>query len=441
MKLLVSALILTSASATTCEDTTKCVTAAVNEKSSDEFNCYNQGTPCEYEVCFSHKAMTGNGWCEQTVILDKNGNPSDYTLNGFDKYGDMVGAKGGDQSLCPNEANNAGKGYWDETCADGDELTGAKMFKGVCQNIAAGHTAYFLVHEETGMSCSEGDPVDFSVTPTTCGNSCPDDLISAGHCAPSTSNPDLHDFGQTYFPASKPGTTGGTCSDSPEGHECVFAVTVPKYCKYQEPDYGGKYPCEGTVNYNDDTVCDTRESVLDYYENPHNAAPPVIPIHDITQNNDGTVTFGVINPYSSADEKDIHDIYTIYHDAANGNEQCEKEVSAAYCPHTQRITAKCMDDDQWTVVTVFAVGFDDESGSAKQVESGDKVGAHLYKCCPTSISANAKRKYTAAWTYLIHCDCPPDESSRGLRVRDDLAEKFQKGELFDDELKQIYGLN
>jgi hypothetical protein len=259
------------------------------------------------------------------------------------------------------------------------------------------------------------------------------------YCAPSTQDlTHTNPGGQTYFPSSS-GAGGGTCSGEDEGDECVWSITVPSTCAYEE---GGPYCVD---NDNHDTVCPEMESVLKYYENTKNDPPPITPIHDITIHNNGTVGFKVKNPF----ESDLHDIYTVYHSSdGKGDEVCEKEMSAMECPQDKEFTALCMDDGAWTFITIFATGLDANSGAATLVsnhEGGSQGGSDVYACCPTSgeLSGHLSKEYTAAWSYLIHCHCEEEETPQRalLQVSNDLVERFQRGELFDDELKQIYGIS
>lgn len=348
-----------------------------------------------------------------------------------DFIGDMHQEGPFDGNGCINERHSEGKGYWDESCLDpatvwADSYTAG--FRNVCQNVAAGHTVHLLIGD--GGACEGTGQI-----PDATGSG-----IDA-YCAPSTQDHTLtNPGGQTFFP-SPHGSPGGTCSGLDEGNECVWSITVPSTCAYEE---GSPY-CANQDNH--DTVCPQMDSVLKYYDTPKNAPPPEVPIHDITLHGNGTVGFKVKNPYGT----DLHDIYTVYHNAnGNGNEVCDKEMSATDCAQDNEFTALCMDDGAWTFVTIFASGLDANSGAATAVSNGvanPADGNDVYSCCPTAgeLHGHLWQEYTAAWSYLIHCECDdPQTPGRRLgqakQLPHDLVQRFQRGELFDDELKKIHGI-
>jgi hypothetical protein len=401
----------------TCEEQAPCLQVRVIEVTG---KC-DSGS-CEYEVCWTQ--LVGESGCF------KNGDVQ--YLGDMHRYGDTEDT---DEGGCLNEENENGKGYWDSNCTDPENVysTGTdytSFFKGICQVVAPGHTVHLLIND--GDSCAEGETATV------------DDATGLGltaYCAPSTQDNDSSNVGgQTYFPASD-GTDGGTCSIEDEGYECIWSITVPDTC------VGSEYVCSDVdaANPNDEDLCD-EGSVLRYYENTQNGEPPIIPIHDITFNEENaTVTFRVLNPF----EDDLHDMYTIYHQPGdyddNWDEKCHKEQAADSCPSDDQITAKCMHDDMFTIVTVFASGYSDESGAAVLVADGGEEGTDIYNCCTTDAEPknHVREEYIAAWTYMIHCACESidDTPQRALRVQSDLVERFQKGELFNDELKELYGLH
>jgi hypothetical protein len=394
----------------TCEKQAPCLQVTVNEIDS---KCGSH--VCEYEVCWRQKPG-GNG-CEKAGDVQ-------YIGDMF-RYGDTEDTADGG---CLNEENANGKGYWDTTCTDpenvySDGTDWTSFFSGICQIVSPGHTVHLLIND--GATCSGSSTIaDFTKRGIT------------ANCLPSTQD-STSTTGQTYFPASD--GEGGTCSGEVEGYDCVWSITVPDECAYQE----GGQSCDDSVNANEEDICEN-SSVLNYYEHEKNGAPPIVPIHDITLNGDSTVTFRVANPFGD----EFHDLYTVYHEAADdGNEECNKEATATSCPSDTLLTAACLDDGKYTVVTVFAASFDDDSGAAQLVTAADSDGSEIYECCPKSIepTAHVLPAHVAAWTYVIYCECPEDAQDaavRALRVRDlGLAEQFQRGELFDAQTKMLYGIN
>jgi hypothetical protein len=403
----------------TCRKQQNCLMIIINENPTPTI-C---GSQCEYQVCW-----------HQLSFWSTRGRRSfaDYCMRfgNMDFIGDMHHDGALDGGGCVNERNSEGKGYWDQTCLDPATVwqdSYVAGFRKVCQNVAAGHTVHLLISD--GGSCSGTGQVAES---TKNG--------MTAYCAPSTQDlGHTNPGGQTFFPSTN-GEGGGTCSGADEGTECVWSITVPNTCKFEE---GIPHQC--IDNDNHDTVCPEMDSVLKYYENTKNDPPPIVPIHNITIHGNGTVRFKVKNPFGS----DLHDIYTVYHSAdGKGNEVCEKEMSAMECPQDKEFTALCMDDGAWTFVTIFATGLNVNSGAAilvRNQETGIQEGSDVYDCCPTAgeLSGHLSKEYTAAWSYLIHCECDEAEEApvRALQVSNDLVERFQRGELFDDELKEIYGIS
>jgi len=398
------------------------------------------GSPCEYRVCWNQGIPFQNFWTwgwEHTCLRTSH----------VDFIGDMHGdgsVTNHDVGLCLNEDNADGKGYWDEQCTD-PELAFAgssAYFNNVCQNVPAGHTAHIMISD--GGSCA--------------GTAWATDFTGQGtyaFCSPSTQDgSQTNRGGQTFFPShANSGNTGGTCSGNAEGSECIWSITVPTTCRYEEGD-----PCVNpTPNYNDATLCPQPSSLLKYYENDRNGPPPVTPIHDITLNaNDDTVSFRVLNPFGD----DLSDIYTVMHEAGgDGDSVCPKQTSATNCLTDEIYTAQCLDDGAWALVTIFVSGYDHNSRAAQLVDESGGQGTDVYKCCPKTTSEPYGRfgpEQTAAFTYLIHCQCQSQGGARALRVSDEVAgklrragrglsqdeleSKFMDGELFDEELKQLYGL-
>ncbi|CAJ1935279.1 unnamed protein product [Cylindrotheca closterium] len=424
----------------TCAMQAQCLKYTITENETPS-KC---GSPCEYRVCW-HQGYMGEGWnhgwgnwgflsaCMRYEHVDAIGDMH-TTASSNDPF---------DQCLNQNSSN--GKGYWDASCTDPQQaFTSSYTFANVCQNVPAGQTVHFLIND--GGSCA--------------GTASKGEMTGHGteaFCAPSTQDlSGTNRGGQTFFPAYGEGS-GGTCSGLAEGNECVWSVTVPSTCAYEEGD-----PCvNDTPAYNADSICpDQEDSALVYYENDRNGDPPVTPIHDIRHNGDGTVSFRVLNPFGD----DLSNIYTVMpKPGGHGDPICPKQNSATDCITDEVYTAQCIDDESWTFVTVFVVGEDDTSAAAQLVDTvaGSK-GTEVYKCCPRTFEPNGRfgPQQTAAFSYLIHCACDGesgnDGQARALRVSNDLAEKFGghgaalsrkdleakflRGELFGDELKTLYGL-
>lgn len=390
-----------------CTEQAGCLKVTVNEIAS---KCGSH--ICEYEVCWQQLSGSSGPACGKYGDVQYVGD--------MHRFGDTeTTVEGG----CLNELNDSGRGYWDTTCTDPENVysSGAayqSFFDGICQVVSPGHTAHVLIND--GASCSgSGSIPDSNARGLT------------AQCLPSTQDA-TSATGQTYFPASE--GPGGTCSGEDEGYDCVWAITVPQSCAYEE----GPFTCDTSTNYNDEDLCDEDDgSVLKYYEHDKNDAPPELPIHDITLNGDGTVSFRVLNPFGD----DLHDIYTVYHEAAdNGNEECNKEQTANSCPSDTTLTAYCLDDGAFAIVTIFAAGFGSDSGATGLVPEGG-AGSEIYECCPKTFEPadHLLPENVASWTYVIYCECPDDEANRALRV-DEVDAKFQRGELFDEKTKKLYGL-
>mmetsp|Transcript_18981 Transcript_18981/g.47019 ORF Transcript_18981/g.47019 Transcript_18981/m.47019 type:complete len:461 (-) Transcript_18981:444-1826(-) len=422
---------------TTCQMQSQCVKYTITENETPT-KC---GSPCEYRVCWN-QATPGEGWNNAHGWWGFLS--ACMRLEHVDFIGDMhTSATSNDPfDQCLNDDNTGGKGYWDSTCTDPQQAFGnSYTFANVCQNVPAGQTVHFLMSD--GGSCS--------------GGATKAEMTGYGthaSCAPSTqdlagSNPG----GQTFFPAYG-GGPGGTCSGQAEGSECVWSVTVPSTCSYEEGD-----PCKGDEAVrNEETICpDDDGSALVYYQNDRNGDPPVTPIHDIQHNGDGTVSFRVMNPFGD----DLSNIYTVMPEpGGHGDAICPKQNSATDCITDEVYTAQCIDDEAWTFVTVFVVGEDDNSAAAQLVDTvNGSQGTDVYECCPKTFEPNGRfgAQQTAAFSYLIHCECEASAGgARALRVsnglaeqfgghgaslsRKDLEDKFLRGELFDDELKKLYGL-
>jgi len=432
---------------TTCEMQGQCLKYTITENETPT-KC---GSPCEYRVCWNQATM-GEGWnadhgnwgflsaCMRYEHVDYIGDM--HTLSTSTSRGRNVIDN---YDECINEDNASGKGYWDASCADPQvTFSDSYMFANVCQNVPAGHTVHFLMSD--GGSCSG------SATKTEMTNK-----GTTAYCAPSTQDlAEINPGGQTFFPAySQGGGTGGTCSGAAEGSECVWSVTVPSTCAYEE---GDACASNKTPKYNDGTVCPRQSSsVLVYYENDRNGAPPKSPIHDIKLNGDDTVSFKVVNPFGD----DLSNIYTVYPEAGgNGDAVCPKQSSATDCVSDDIYTAQCLNGQGFTFVTVFVAGEDANSAAAQLVDATNgSQGTDVYNCCPKDYEPNNRfgPEETAAFSYLIHCECEASTGgARALRVSNELAEqfgghgaslsrkeleaKFLRGELFDDELKRLYGL-
>jgi len=202
-------------------------------------------------------------------------------------------------------------------------------------------------------------------------------------------------------------------------------------------------------------------SVVEYYDHANNPndPPPRIPIHDIAHNGDGTVSFQIYTPYANfsnpidyspgsptefdwrngpGGEYDFHDLYVVYDKADGiGNEVCDVQTAAGKCPPGKTYTAYCRSDGI-SVVTIFASGMDGTSAAAGQITNG--VGTEIFDCCPKNYDPNFNADSTAAWTFLIHCDCPEDNNVDRRRLKEDISAKFQRGELFSENQKKLHGL-
>mmetsp|Transcript_36842 Transcript_36842/g.89493 ORF Transcript_36842/g.89493 Transcript_36842/m.89493 type:complete len:448 (+) Transcript_36842:222-1565(+) len=425
----------------TCGDQRKCLSVTVAEIQSE---C--ESGSCEYEVCW--RQLTGGvNNCEKWGDVEY--------LGDMHRYRDKTLHDGG----CLNEENEDGKGYWDNDCQDPNQVYSSgtgwfTFFEKVCQIVPPGHTAHLLIYD--GDSC-DVPYADEGVT----------DQITSGnvklpvYCSPSTQDLDMtNPGGQTYFPDPNDPDGGGTCSAKREGEECVWSVTVPSECSFEET-----LCTDGTgENPNSATVCDGTSNpgfdVLEYYENENNGPPPQPAIHDITLNGDGTVSFRAMNPYG----QEFHDVYAVYPkpgDYSNWNEACAKEQSASQCTNDVVLTAQCLHADQkFTLVTVFVAGYTDQASAAVNI-NGNSEGNSIFACCPMDNEPlnQIQKSHVSAFTYLIHCGCGDENAfdfgdvpHRLLRVstgtqeevlasRDAINMAFHSGDLFDEELKELHGLN
>ncbi|CAJ1935281.1 unnamed protein product [Cylindrotheca closterium] len=418
----------------TCGDQSKCLSVTVTGIQSE---C-DSGS-CEYEVCWRQMAGGVNGcmkWGDVEYLGDMN------------RYRDKTIHEGG----CLNEENKDGHGYWDNECQDPTNVYSSgrgsySIFKKVCQIVPPGHTAHLLIYD--GDSC-DVPYADEGVT----------DQITSGnvqvpvYCAPSTQDMDMtNPGGQTYFPNANDPEGGGTCSAKREGEECVWSLTVPSSCSFEETI------CAEDDNQNSDELCEGSDfDVLEYYENKNNGPPPKDAIHDITLNGDGTVSFRAMNPYG----EEFHDVYAVYPkpgDYGNWNEACAKEQAASQCTNDVVLTAQCLHADQkFTLVTVFVAGYTDQASAAVNINANSE-GNTIFPCCPMDNEPinQIQKDHVSAFTYLIHCGCEEEEDvdpdRRLLRVasgtreemyasRDAINMAFHSGDLFfDDQLKELHGLN
>lgn len=443
----------------TCIDQSQCLVLQVAE---EHRKCGSAS--CEFEVCWESKVgIDFNKWfIKNTADADKtifDGCKEDRTT-GVDYVGDVAkdGSLDSAQGGCPNERNSHGKGFWDDNCVNPNTATGSgggavANFEKVCQVVAPGHTIHFLMHshERKAMDWTQ-DSFNQTQELSCSGQATLTDTggksLGTASCLPSTSNP-YAQYGQTYFPTDDP-SQGGTCIPpegtgdvKAEGVECVWSYTAPSTCQFEESDpicYDNK---------NADTLCDAGP-VTELYVHPDNPnqAPPQVPLHNIKHNDDGgqTVTFSLYNPYadpnvSLADSiADSHDMYVVY-DQANeiGNEVCKQESAYGNCATNTEYTAKCRSDG-YAVVTVFAAGKDAESAAHQQVTNEE--GTDVYKCCPHQDQPHGAygKLYTAAWTYLLHCECPASEAGRRRLSLSSISESFQAGDLFTGETKELYNL-
>jgi len=457
----------------TCADQSHCLGFTVREV---QRRC-GSGS-CEYYVCYYTEighvsadvftsSYMSNGWngnLAAEATLDECKQHPEYGVD----YAGNINTLSPDEDTggCLNTANPKGKGLWDETCINpevADASTGIttvmlkNRFSDFCQVVAPGHTVHFMMHSYNRLDWNGLNPA-----PVSCSGSA--EVIASGgeadkfgssKCAPSSQN---GPYGQTYFPATD-GSSGGTCSDQPEGDECVWSYTAPNECRYEENN-----PTCHITQASVDTVTSLcpGHSVVEYYDHANNPndPPPRIPIHDIAHNGDGTVSFQIYNPYGNYSEpidygqgsptefdylygpggsSDFADLYVVY-DQANeiGNEVCELETAAGKCPSDNTYTAYCRSDGV-SVVTVFASGMDATSSAAQQITNGE--GTEVFECCPTSYDPNFTKASTAAWTFLIHCDCPDDNAQDRRQLRkEDISAKFQRGELFSENQKKLHKL-
>eukprot|EP00526_Cylindrotheca_closterium_P013464 CAMPEP_0113611414 /NCGR_PEP_ID=MMETSP0017_2-20120614/5543_1 /TAXON_ID=2856 /ORGANISM="Cylindrotheca closterium" /LENGTH=536 /DNA_ID=CAMNT_0000520359 /DNA_START=95 /DNA_END=1705 /DNA_ORIENTATION=+ /assembly_acc=CAM_ASM_000147 len=465
----------------TCLSQSHCLTFSVHEI---EKRC-GAGT-CEFLVCYATEvgmisaeayldAYFGKGETAEESETIAREICKQHPDTGVDYAGNMNADAEFDSGGCINTDNPNGKGHWDEVCVDPETAaasTGisttndATKFSTFCQVAYPGQTVHFMMHSYNRL-----DWDGKNAAPVTCSGSAAindDDIDNTDRwgtskCAPSTSDASAT-MGQTYFPATD-GTDGGTCSTEPEGDECIWSYTAPNECEYDE----NKPTCYISQESVDTitTTCDAGP-VVEYFEHTGNpsAEPPRVPIHDIVQNGDGTVSFKIYNPYGNYDEPidydseahkysgdDLHNMYVVY-DQANeiGNEVCDFMPASGKCATDEEYTTKCRSDGI-AIITVFAAGFDSDSGAAQQVTNGE--GTDVFKCCPEEEAQpidHFNKTQTSAWTYLIHCDCPEEvDPDRMLRATDadatlDLdrrmlrSDKFQSGEYFNEETKKLHKL-
>jgi len=455
-----------------CSDQANCLGMVVQEIQS---RCGS--ATCEFQICY----YTAVGHIAADKILEH------YIANGADAasaaastmqecmlhpdFGvDYAGNMATDTNLdneggCLNAAHSKGKGFWDETCVNpevADESTGinalGKRFTQFCSVARPGETVHFMMHSINGLDW-DGENAETVVCTGTADISAQEgeeDKWGQSHCAPSSQN---GPNGQTYFPATD-GSEGGTCSDAAEGTECVWSWTAPTECRYEE----NTPICaisEDSVNTLTST-CPDGEPIVEYYEHPNNPndAPPRVPLHGLVHNDDGTVSFQVYNPYGNytepidysdstteegndwryADDSPI-DLYVVY-DQANeiGNEVCDVEYALGKCATDNVYTAKCRTDGV-AVVTVFASGEDKDSAAAAQITND--LGTTPFECCPASYRPDGiyTQQTTAAWTFLIHCDCPEGDVEARRQLKESVSSRFQKGELFESEnLKKLHNI-
>ncbi|CAJ1935263.1 unnamed protein product [Cylindrotheca closterium] len=387
---------------------------------------------------------------------------------GVDYAGNMHTESFSDEGGCQNADNPSGKGYWDETCINPETAdassgivtsTTGSRFSRFCQVAYPGQTVHFMMHSYNRLDWNGENP-----TPVTCSGSAEigaldgdDAKWGKSQCAPSTSN-STAPKGQTFFPATD-GSTGGTCSEEPEGNECVWSYTAPTDCAYEE-NYPTCYITQESVD-TVDTLCGASAGpVVEYFEhaNNPNGPPPRVPLHDIVMNGDGTVSFKIYNPYGNYAEPinytstehlykgdDFHNMYVVY-DQANeiGNEVCDLQPGSGKCATDEEYTAKCRSDGV-AIVTVFASGFDETSGAAQDITNGS--GTDVFECCPATYQPldHYNTAQTAAWTFLVHCECPEDEEADPDRLRrrnlsESVSNKFQNGKLFTENQKKLHNL-
>ncbi|KAL3937425.1 MAG: hypothetical protein SGBAC_007476 [Bacillariaceae sp.] len=437
----------------TCGDQSSCLQVTVAEIQSE---C-DSGS-CEYEVCWRQKAG-GVGGCQKWGDVEY--------LGDMNRYRDKTIHEGG----CLNDENSEGKGYWDNECQNPSQVYSSgrlyySFFDKVCQIVPPGHTAHLLIYD--GDSCDVESDRDVGVTAQITSMN----IQLPVYCAPSTQDADVtNPGGQTFFPDhDNDPLGGGTCSDKREGEECVWSITVPSYCSFEET-----LCTEGTgENDNSDQLCaGSNFDVLEYYDNDNNGPPPKPAIHDITLNGDGTVSFRAMNPFG----EEFHDVYAVYPkpgDFGNWNEACAKEQAASQCTNDVVLTAQCLHADQkFTLVTVFVAGYTDQSSAAVNINANSE-GNSIFPCCPMDNEPinQIQKDHVSAFTYLIHCQCDdaaatgtatgtatgggdsPEPPARLLRVstgaqaeqllhanRDAINVAFHSGALFDEQLLELHGLN
>jgi len=446
----------------TCIDQSQCLVVQVVEEAR---KCGSAS--CEFEVCWE----TVIGIDYEELLWEEENNAiwqgcKEERNTGVDYAGDM--AKSGSldtaQGGCPNERNTHGKGFWDNTCVNPNTFTGTGLgeagatanFEKVCQVVSPGHTIHFLMHSFQRMDKLWGSENEGVLRPLSCGGTATIDdsggkSLGSASCLPSTSDPNSAN-GQTYFPTGD-SSQGGTCVPpddtggvKTEGTECVWSYTAPTACQFEE---SGDPTCH--LDNNVDSLCPNDGPVAELYANPTrpnpNDPPPQVPLHNFKFDNDGgqAITFSLYNPYADPNVSiqdsvsEAHDMYVVY-DQANeiGNEVCSLESAYGNCATNTAYTAKCRSDG-YAIVTVFASGKDAESAASKQIT--DSTGTDTYKCCSKLPQPNGAygKQFTAAWTYLLHCNCPSSQQNR-RHLRSSISEAFQSGALFTGETKELYNL-
>jgi hypothetical protein len=154
---------------------------------------------------------------------------------------------------------------------------------------------------------------------------------------------------------------------------------------------------------NEFQICESKKSVLKYYQHGNNKAPPRNPIHSIAfgtsgNSNSKTVSFKISNPFEAT-----HEMYTHYEQVDNfgfGDMQCAVNLDQEDCKTDISVTANCNAQSQ-TVVHIYAVG-----KSAKNIKLAD--GVTLPKRCTSSPEISALPENTVLWTYTIDCECDLD---------------------------------
>lgn len=452
----------------TCNEQANCLGMTVHEI---QRRC-GSGS-CEFYVCYETEIgwTSADAWTaaaiESGIAAGTAGALAECKLNsdyGVDYAGNMHTDATFDDGGCLNTDNASGKGYWDETCIDPEvaaastgisTTTTQQRFSTFCQVAYPGQTVHFMMHSYHGLD-ADGQTAN-AVSCSGTSSIGPEDGDEAKwgttSCAPSSSSKSNAN-GQTYFPATD-GTVGGTCSSEDEGEECVWSYTAPTNCAYEE-NYPACYITQDSVDTVNNLCGEDAGPVVEYFEhsNNPNGAPPRVPLHDIKHNGDGTVSFKMYNPYGNYAEPidytsndhlyegdDFHNMYIVY-DQANeiGNEVCDLQTGAGKCATDEEYTAKCRSDGV-SVVTVFASGFNSDSGAAQDITNAE--GTDVFQCCPETYQPldHYSKGQTAAWTFLVHCDCPDEIANLDRRqLKESISSKFQSGELFNENTKKLHNL-